>query len=61
MDMCALLVTSVATSDHLDLALHMHQTIMLWLHAAEHTGPRKPAFENTSMFAEQENSHLAPS
>jgi hypothetical protein len=56
--MCALLVTSVATSDH--LAFHMHQTIMLWLHAAEHTGPGKPAFENT-MFAEQENSHLTPS
>jgi hypothetical protein len=32
---------------------------MLWVHAAEHTGPGKPAFKNT-MFAEQENSLLAP-
>jgi hypothetical protein len=55
--MCALLGTSVVTTDH--LALHTHQTIMLWVHAAEHTGPGKPTFDNT-MFAEQEISLLAP-
>jgi hypothetical protein len=55
--MCTLVVTSVDTSEH--LALHTHQTIMLWVHAAELTGPGKPEFDNT-IFAEQENSLLAP-